>query len=369
MTSLFGRMLPLFTGARRVEDLFTEAVARLFERRPDICLGWLESLDLISTSENNPQRYVRVSTQKTFVRLDEHETDSRPDLIVEISFASEDDESEPYTEVVMIESKVGSIEGESQLKRYAGHLGKLHSDRKTLIYITRAYDPKDGSEILAGTHGVNFRQLRWHDLYKFLQTTEKDALVEEVMLFMEEQGMSRSHRLSATDLMALSGVPRAFEILDETLGDEVKAELEAFTGNKAGIYQAQQQVRMLGRYILLARLRGFDLFSYAGYVMDAEDGYPAAVVQLEMKPQAAGREVSVAALKKIASGEGWDAYNLDDPAEWAGVSRWMSLADLLSEEDHIAAVKRFFIESIRELWEELTEFKKENPELPWNGDT
>ncbi len=84
MTSLFGRMLPLFTGVRRVEDLFTEAVARLFERRPDICLGWLESLDLISISEDDQQRHVRVSTQRTFVRLDEHETDSRPDLIVEI---------------------------------------------------------------------------------------------------------------------------------------------------------------------------------------------------------------------------------------------------------------------------------------------
>jgi hypothetical protein len=28
---------------------------------------------------------------------------------------------------------------------------------------------------------------------------------------------------------------------------------------------------------------------------------------------------------------------------------------------------RFFIESIQELREELTEFKKENPDLPWNG--
>lgn len=70
--------------------------------------------------------------------------------------------------------------------------------------------------------------MRWHDFYHFLQTVEKDAFVEEIMIFMEEQGMSRGHRFSATDLMALSGVPRAFEIFDETLGGEVKGRVGGF---------------------------------------------------------------------------------------------------------------------------------------------
>jgi len=48
------------------------------------------------------------------------------------------------------------------------------------------------------------------------------------------------------------------------------------------------------------------------------------------------------------------------------VSRGRNLATLLYEEDHVAAVKRFFIESIRQLREELTAFKKNHPELLWN---
>ena len=48
MTSLLGRLLPLFIGVRRVEDLFTEAVARLFERRLEHCLSWLGSLGFVS---------------------------------------------------------------------------------------------------------------------------------------------------------------------------------------------------------------------------------------------------------------------------------------------------------------------------------
>lgn len=65
------------------------------------------------------------------------------------------------------------------------------------------------------------------------KTVEKGALVEEVMAFMEEQGMARSYCISTTDLATLSGMPRAFEIMEETLGGEVRAKLEAFAGNKS----------------------------------------------------------------------------------------------------------------------------------------
>ena len=62
--------------------------------------------------------------------------------------------------------------------------------------------------------------------------------------------------------------------------------------------------------------------------------------------------------------KGWTDLNLDNPAKWAGAWRRISLTSLLPEEDHIAAVKSFFIESLRELRSELTVFKKERPDLP-----
>ncbi len=90
--------------------------------------------------------------------------------------------------MVMIESKIGSREGPEQLRRYAEHLeGMADFSSKALVYITRGYDPKDSSEILSGlSESMRFKQLRWHDFYRFLLTVEKDALVEEVMAFMEE---------------------------------------------------------------------------------------------------------------------------------------------------------------------------------------
>lgn len=178
-------------------------------------------------------------------------------------------------------------------------------------------------------------------------------------------------------------MPRAFEIFDETLGDEVRVELETFTGNKIrrGTEPMKWGIRQHLRYHAVADLhRRDDLFCGADYQLGkvdesvhasilrlTTDGYPAVFVFLEARPGAEGREASVAAMKRIALAKDWEPYNLENPSGWAGVRRIRNLASLLSEEDHIAAVKRFFVESIRQLRDELTAFKKEYPDFPWGG--
>ncbi len=371
MTSLLGRLLPLFTGARRVEDLFTEAVARLFERRPELCLSWLEELNLITPLPEEDWRYIRVTTQKSFVALDEHGSGSRPDLIVEVHRTVADAESESPPEVVMIESKIGSWEGQNQLKRYAEHLDKKTSAKKTLVYITRAYDPKAKEEITTETQDVEFIQLRWYDFYTFLQTIEMDAFVKEVVLFMEEQGMARSYYLSATDLIALSGVTRAFEILDETLDSEVRAELESFMDNKVRRDRSnfREQIRADGGYFIYVSPKDNEtLGCYLGYHINAPGEYPVASVGLWVDSGALARNELVGLVERISLREDWATHGPNDPESEPEVWRELNLSSVLAERDHTLAIKRFFIDSIRQLREELTEFKKEHPDLPWNGE-
>ena len=372
MASLLGRLLRLFPESVPLEDLFTEAVARLFEIRPQLCLAWLKSVGLLTAPVvDTGQAYIRVSSQRTFTALDHHDTDSRPDLIIEIYRSPEESaEDGVVTDVVMIESKIGSKEGPEQLRRYAEHLDRMAGfGNKTLAYITRSYDPKDSGDVLSGLSGnIGFKQLRWHDFYRFLQTIEKDALLEEVMTFMEEQGMASSYRFSAADLIALSGVPRAFEIFDETLGGEVKAELESFAGSKIRREsRGLDHIRRFGLYIVTAQLHGDDLYSNVGYQMSTSDGYPEASVTLQTRPKAVGRESSIEAMRKISLRDGWEGHELNNLTEWSYVTRAVSLTQMLPEEDHVAAVQIFFIESIHQLREELTAFKGENPDLPWNG--
>jgi len=177
--------------------------------------------------------------------------------------------------------------------------------------------------------------------------------------------MARSHRFSTADLMALSQVPQALGILDETLDDEVRAKLASFAGSKPKL--AYSEIKD-GVYRVRAPLhRNFNCI--AGYYLlsDTTDGYPAMIAGLDIYKGATGSDRVIAAMKEIARREDWHSYDLDSSERWAGVWRETSIASLLAEENHVEAAKRFFIESIHQLRDELMAFKKEHPDLPWNG--
>jgi hypothetical protein len=141
-----------------------------------------------------------------------------------------------------------------------------------------------------------------------------------------------------------------------------------FAGNKVKRTSANlmRRIRKDEGYFIYAPLASEINFDcYAGYGMSDPDGYPTIVVGLYVDPQAAGSEVAISAMKRISSLTGWDD-NLSDRADWPEVWRETSLVSLLPEEEHhVAAVKHFFTESISQLKEELTAFKKECPGLPW----
>jgi hypothetical protein len=209
MTNLLSRLLFLFPERVPHEDLFTEAVARVFERNPQLCLDWLSQAELISVGDEPGNARVAVQTQKWLHPTDANQQARRADFFIEVSHPSRGEDDRTDTEVVIIESKIGSGEGHDQLKSNAEHLeGMTWYARRTLAYITRAYDSKDTNEILSTVgESIRFKQLRWHDFYRFLdEEVDGDALVEEVKAFMEEQGMATSNRFSTTDLATLPGM-------------------------------------------------------------------------------------------------------------------------------------------------------------------
>ncbi|WP_058301768.1 PD-(D/E)XK nuclease family protein [Gorillibacterium timonense] len=73
---------------------------------------FLKSLTDLTVSEANIRE---VTTQKIYTKQEDHQTDSRPDMIIRFS-------DEGKSHVVFIENKLGTGEGYIQLKRYADHL-------------------------------------------------------------------------------------------------------------------------------------------------------------------------------------------------------------------------------------------------------
>lgn len=175
-------------------------------------------------------------------------------------------------------------------------------------------------------------------------------------------------RFSADDLIALSGLPRALDLLEETMDAEVRHELVRFSGNKLKRTSASlmQQIRGDKGYFIYGSLDREDNFGcYVGYALRNPDGYPRLQVGLYADVEAEGDDVMRAAIEKISRLDGWQ-LNLENPEE-GEAWREKNLVGLLGEEDHVVAVKGFFFESIRQLKDELTVFKKEHPDLPWDG--
>lgn len=371
MTSLLGRMLRLFPDNVPLEDLFTEAVTWLFERRPKLCIAWLREEGTLppGPTAGDEEGHRRVTSQKWLGSLGQQDEASRVDLQITVHWSTTErsEDREAIADVVTVESKIGSREGHDQLRRYAEHLHKMKGYRsKTLLYITRAYDPKDPEKVLSGIDDVRLEQRRWRDFYRFLQGVEEDALMEEVMVFMEEQGMGRDYRLSADDLIALSRLPRALDILEETIDAEVREELARFSGNELKRTRANliQQIRGDEGYYVYASLDREENFGcYLGYAMRTPDGYPRLQVGLYANADAEDSEVMKAVIERVSHLESWQLYseNTEEHEVW----REMNVASLLGEKDHIAAAKDFFVESIHQLREVLTAFKNEYPELLW----
>ena len=208
--ALFSRLLKLNTGSIPLEDFFTELVAYLFGTNKEILYAWLKHSSLLDSST---YLAAHVSTQQAFDPLDWHLSGSRPDILIEIG----DDNSR---DIIFIESKIGSQEGINQLKNYADILHGLPNFRnKLLVYITRDFEPKNPAIIFQKIpeSNVQFRQLRWHEFYRFLKLQANTMLVQEIITFMQEYDMAHNNQFSSVDVITLANFTKSLKLMDQII--------------------------------------------------------------------------------------------------------------------------------------------------------
>lgn len=358
--SLFGRLLNLNTGSIPLEDFFTELVAYLFSKNKEILYAWLKDLNLLST---NTYLDVYISTQREFEPLDGHLLGSRPDLLIELV----DDTSRS---IIFIESKIASQEGYEQLSRYAEILSKLPGfHEKFLLYITRDFEPKDKAVIFKNIPDsiVHFKQLRWHQFHRFLQSHASTMLVQEVIAFMNEHQMAHNNQFSSIDIIALANFTRSLKLMEEAMWGEVSQRFEKVLGAIKRQNAALTQMQLHGRYLMTADMpmpRG-KWWCGLGFMLRTSSltDYPTVRLMLEVDHRANQRAEIIEAMKDICKQYAWQAYGLNDAKAWSGIAREESLQNFLSKEDHIAAIKQFFLQTL----DELEEIKGKYPKLPWGA--
>lgn len=363
--SLLSRLLRFHGGTLRLEDFFSEIFAYLLSAYPDLCLAWLNQTGVLPNNEDYGR--ISVTTQRPFGALEGHQYASRPDVVIELSedIPAEEGDDERLeeahvtpTDVVFIESKVGSREGQDQLKRYAEHLSAIPDIRhRKLVYITRDYDPKD--EIAGGLRGsdasVEFVPLRWHGFYRTLEDYRSKSLpnsdlIQEVLLFMKQNGMSQTNRLSAADVVALSGMSRMLAFMRETLSGEVDARLREVSGTKVqGGSSPLRQLADHDRYFLYTYMNSVFWMGVGFYFEQEEpEDYPWLSALLEVGPRHPARGDIIKAMRSFAADcSGCESYDLDSPSSWSGLEWALDLRELLPTEDHMAAARTHFFEKPR----------------------
>lgn len=142
-------------------------------------------------------------------------------------------------------------------------------------------------------------------------------------------------------------MPRALDILEETIDAAVRGELARFSGHKLQRASANfmQQIWADEGYCVCASLDSDDRFGcYLGYAMRYPDGYPRLQVSLYADAGNAGSEAARAAIERITRLEAWQLVS--DNTEQHEVRRERNVASLLGKQDHVVAAKTFYIDSI-----------------------
>ncbi|MEH2201863.1 PD-(D/E)XK nuclease family protein [Nostoc sp.] len=253
--SLFSNLLNLHSGNKPLEDFFTEIVAYFLSLNKDILIDWLKHHSIISDDNYSS---IKISTQQEHKGLESHTEDSRLDIVVELSTGL-------ITDVIFIESKIGSSEGWQQLKKYADILSKLPNVRhRILIYITRDYDPKEEIKqydcdpklaikeyCLELSPKINFFQLRWHQFYSFLEKRSFNILAQEILIFMRNNRMAHNNQLSSIDILTMVNFNKTLNFIEATLTEEVKKEFKkAFEGVNKSELDSLYQWKSKNRYII-----------------------------------------------------------------------------------------------------------------------
>ncbi|EQB89736.1 hypothetical protein J2Z44_001310 [Clostridium punense] len=320
------------------EDYLTEIFGEVIKDK-GILSEFIEKFLCIDNIDINS---FKVDTQRTYEKLDHHETDSRPDLVIEFY-----DSVGKGKYVVFVESKLGAKEGCKQLERYREHLLNLTNNgiQAHFIYLTALYDPKEDEKALSSLTGINFFQYRWYEIYNWLKKFKDDRLNQCLIEYMEELGMDKERIFLPQDIYLIQNLDRIISMVEETMSDKVQEVLSKF----GKISQANRLNQLLsdGIYRKFVSI-GNDLeVSVDLYLTDKI--YPMVSTSLWVSEKYENLD-KVRNLMKSYVDKNID-FNLDLETweGWIGLCIDKSLLTFLSEEDHVKAIQDFYIKGLENI--------------------
>jgi hypothetical protein len=347
--SLFSTLLRLQVNSHNVplEDYLTELFGYCLNLEEEILISFLKRFKI--PPQKSEEYYL--NTQVRHKKLPHHTEDSIPDMMLTFE-----------NHVIFIENKVASSEGNLQLQRYAEHLDNYDTTKiKALIYITRDFDLKDEKKIFIRTKSkIKFIPLRWHQIFRFLQSYNDRPIIKEILILMKEKHLSSNNQFSPVDILTLTNFSKVRKMMSEVIyNGKVGQQFEKVVGKKPNEASLLTQIKYHDRYVVVGKKKN-NIKVYMGFLLNTfnEIEYPDLIFKIEITPSSKVREVVINKMKAIASVEKskWAENGLDDPKEYSGIVIYKSMQSFLNKDDQIEEMRKHFMDC-------LNEYEKVMPQL------
>lgn len=158
-----------------------------------LCANFLELLDLETENE------ISIKTQTIYEY-------GRPDLEINLL------ESKTC---VLIECKIEHFERENQLEDYKNILLEKNVRKRHLVYLTKYYEHRDNEN-----EKINFKLLKWTDIYKLIET-KNTPITQELKNYLKDENMAESQNFNYNDITSLLNVTATIRKMDEVI-DSIK---------------------------------------------------------------------------------------------------------------------------------------------------
>jgi hypothetical protein len=298
---------------------------------------------------------LRVETQKTYKKLENHETDSRPDLVIE--FYNKLDKN---NHIIIIESKLGASEGDKQLQRYAEHLDNKNKDNTKvyLVYITQKHDPKDKVIFNGLITQDKFYQYRWYQIYNWLKTFKDDRLNQCLLEYMEERGMDKERIFLPQDVYVIQNLVRILNMLEETISDEVQNELSKF----GKLYQGNRLLGLMNDGIYRKCVNLDNRLEIGVELHLTEEVYPIVRAAFWVSENYSDYENVRNAVDDYVKQNKGTTVDTDTWPGWIGLCIDKPFVEFMAEKDHIKALQDYYIEGLKN----IKGFMDLHLEFQWN---
>jgi len=356
MKNVFTRLFHVLknSNGNPYEDFLTELFAEHLSE--DTCI--VEFFTQLLDEPVKELNHLSVDTQVTYPALMHHQTDSRPDIVIQFYDGQQH-------HIVFIECKLASSEGVEQLSRYADHLNVFSAkgSRCYLIYLTQYFEEKDGTSLSSKSPNLKFMQLRWYQIYKWIkQSAIQSDYASKLLDYMEEIGLEDNRKFSPIDVYGIQHMNRLQRMMDECMDDAVDGLMTELFGKALQQYNRYNQLKYMERYVKASEQEGRATEVAVGFYI-SDDDYPIISVVYEFNPRRCPDSSKVIAAMHdfIATHPEWETFDLNSNAEWQGISCDRSLVKFLHHEDHILEIQKFYLEKLKE----LHAIKVKHPDLYW----